>query len=883
MLLRTVGCLPGFAVNHLAEKASVVARGNASIRRRIAVVFCAAALLTAGVVAGLLAQLRADEITEASRLLRAVAQLTDEQTSQTLQSVERAVESVDAILSAAALSSAFPSLVTGGVSVSADSIDGEIRKVAAGRPYLIAIWVLDERGRAVYGSDTTFAGVDLSDRAYFTERRDNLKTEFEFGIPIRNRVGGKWIITASRTVRSVNGDFAGVIVAAVNPLFFDRVWTLDKEIPNLSVTLFRADGIMLMRSPVNERLIGTSYSSAYVFQRVAAGVPTGTFQNKSSVDGEMRLFAYRQLVAYPGMVLVIGQGMDQVLEPWWHTVKIIVSGWVVALIAMGALTMWVAREWKKRRNSQELYRTLFDASPHPTAALDRATRHFLAVSDAAVEHYGWSRQELLTMSSDDLYPPEDLAKVRAMRLNDVPGAIADLRGLRHHKKDGTIIDVSMILRPVDLDGRPGYLATATDITAQLRSEKARQDADAAREVSEKARSAAEEQLRQSQKMEAVGQLTGGIAHDFNNILFVILANTDALLEEEDFRPEVADRLGQIDKAVQRAADLTHQLLAFSRKQPLNPKRTDLNDLVTQTGKLLHRALGAQIEIKSALGDSLWTVNIDRTQLETALVNLCVNARDAMPGGGKLLIETANVSLNRSNITQAVDVAPGDYVMLCVTDTGSGMPPETVAKVFEPFFTTKAVGKGTGLGLSMVYGFIKQSKGHITIHSEVGRGTTFRLYLPRSDGVQEEAWVRPSAPMPRGTERILVVEDEPLVRASVVGQLQSLGYAVAQAPDGHTAIASCEATRLPYDLLLTDVVMPGPLSGRALADIVSRRWPKTKILFVSGYAENAVLHDGRADDGGLLLSKPFRKGDLAKFVRHALDGVHGAPRPLPKAA
>jgi CheY-like chemotaxis protein len=242
-----------------------------------------------------------------------------------------------------------------------------------------------------------------------------------------------------------------------------------------------------------------------------------------------------------------------------------------------------------------------------------------------------------------------------------------------------------------------------------------------------------------------------------------------------------------------------------------------------------------------------------------------------------------VTLNKDNITQAVDVVPGDYVMLSVTDTGSGMPPETVAKVFEPFFTTKEVGKGTGLGLAMVYGFVKQSNGHITVHSEVGRGTTFRLYLPRSEGVEEEVAVQLVAELPRGSERILVVEDEPQVRASVVRQLQSLGYTVSEAAHGKAAIAAFEAARLPYDLLLTDVVMPGPLGGRELADAVARRWPATKIVFVSGYAENAVLHEGQADEGVILLSKPFRKGDLARTVRQALDAAIDPARPLPKAA
>ncbi len=858
------------------------------IRRRIGMAFFAGALLTAGVLAGLLLQLRSAEVAEATKLLTAVAQLTDEQTSRTLQNVEQGVQNVEEILASAerraARAAASPSSEAREIASTTESIDGQLQKLFLSRPYLSVIRVLDKQGRAIYNSDAGQTGLDLSHRAYFTERRIRPEMGFDFGVPIQNRLAAKWIIPASQTVYSANADFAGVIVAAVDPLFFNRVWALDQAIPTLSVTLFRADGMMLMRSPVDEELIGKSYSSAYVFKRVGSGVSTGTFQNMSAVDGYLRLFVYRQLTAYPGLILVVGEAMEQVLEPWWHMVWIIVPSWIAVTLAMGGLTIWLTREWERRRNTQDRYQQLFNASPYPTIALDRATRRFLEISDAAVERYGWSREELLKMSSDDLYPPEDLARIKALREQDFPGVIGDLRGFRHHKKDGSIIDVSMTLRPIDLDGQPGFLATAEDITERLAAEKARLASDAAREASDKARAVTEGQLRQSQKMEAVGQLTGGIAHDFNNILMVILANADELQEDKNLdAATLAQRIGQITEAVLRASALTRQLLAFSRQQPLDPKRTDLNGLVSDTGKLLRRALGEQVEIDSVLPGGLWTINIDRTQLETALVNLCVNARDAMPGGGKLLIETRNVTLNANNITQAADVAPGDYVMLSVTDTGSGMPPETVARIFEPFFTTKEVGKGTGLGLSMVYGFVKQSQGHITVHSEVGRGTTFRIYLPRGDGVEEKVAVRPTAALPRGSESILVVEDEPQVRASVVKQLRSLGYTVSEAAHGKAAIAVCEAARVPYDLLLTDVVMPGPLGGRALADEVARRWPATKIVFVSGYAENAVLHDGQADEGVILLSKPFRKGDLARTIREALDATAVSPGTLPKVA
>jgi len=839
----------GFRDGFLANAVSMVgaplksAWMRISLRWRILVLLLAYAVVTAGVLVGLLMKLKADAISEDKKLLTAIARLADEQTSRTLQSVDRAIQAVDAMLP---IDRGEP-----GSTLSVQKIDAQLGQVTADRPYLYTIRVLDAQGRAIYNSDSAFAGLNLGDREYFKFHRDTQRTGLDIGAPIRNRTAGKWIIPVTRAVRGPGGEFAGLIVAALDPMFFDRVWSVDDDIEKLSVTLFRASGEMLMRSPFSEKLIGKSYTREYVFQQLRAGITSGTFQNISAVDGKMRFFAYRQLTAYPGLVVVTGQAEEQALHAWWDTVRIVFAGWLVAALALGALATRLIREWRVRQASQDRYRTLFNANPYPMIVMDRQTRGFLDVNDAAIREYGWSRPECLAMNANALYSPEDLVTVKALRRSDPTGVARFVQGLRHLRKDGTSFDVEMHTSAIELGGKAALLTTAENVSP---------------------RHLAEEQLRQSQKMEAVGQLTGGIAHDFNNILFVILANADALLEEEELSPGIQDRLGQIDKAVERAADLTRQLMAFSRKQALTPRPTDLNDLVSGTGKLLQRALGEQIVIESVLAEGLWTVSVDRSQLETALVNLCINARDAMPGGGKLLIETRNVTLDKDNVTQASDVAPGDYAMLSVTDTGSGMSEETRARVFEPFFTTKEVGRGTGLGLSMVYGFIKQSNGHITIHTKLGLGTTFRLYLPRCDGRHETAAAPNADLVPRGSERILVVEDESQVRTSVVEQLQSLGYTVTAAPDAPAGLAAFEAAAQPFDLLLTDVVMPGLMNGKALADAVVLRWPSTKVVFVSGYSENALLHEGQADAGVLLLTKPFRKAELARIIREALGGA-----------
>jgi PAS domain S-box-containing protein len=393
-----------------------------------------------------------------------------------------------------------------------------------------------------------------------------------------------------------------------------------------------------------------------------------------------------------------------------------------------------------------------------------------------------------------------------------------------------------------------------------------------RDLTEK--KASEEQLRQAQKMESIGQLTGGIAHDFNNMLTVITGTIDILADAVADQPQNAAIVKLISQAADRGAALTGHLLAFARKQPLQPHQTDPNAMLADLKNLLQPTLGEQIEIETMLQGGVWPTFVDRGQLSSALVNLAVNARDAMPDGGKLTLETCNVVLDYNFVNRVGGIEPGNYVMIAVSDTGSGIPEAILDKVFDPFFTTKDVGKGTGLGLSMVYGFIKQSGGHVTVYSDVGRGTTIRIYLPRSEAAAEPEpeSISPTADESGGgKETILIVEDDAMLRSYVNTQLDSLGYKTLTAANAAEALAISDGGAA-FDLLFTDITMPGRMNGRQLGVEMARRRSSLKVLFTSGYSENA------ADDPDiLLLAKPYRKSELARMVRLALASNDTAPQ------
>jgi signal transduction histidine kinase/CheY-like chemotaxis protein len=396
-----------------------------------------------------------------------------------------------------------------------------------------------------------------------------------------------------------------------------------------------------------------------------------------------------------------------------------------------------------------------------------------------------------------------------------------------------------------------------------------------RKAAEEELNKAREQLFQLQKMEAIGQLTGGIAHDFNNLLTIIIGNVDmahrTLTDQKQGAIERAGRmLGNALAGAKRAASLTQRLLAFARRQPLDPKPIDVNRFVANIGEFLTRTLGEQIHVEAVTGGSLWKISADPAQLESAILNIALNARDAMPGGGKLTIEAANAYLDQSYAKSNPEVTPGQYVAISVSDTGGGMTADVLARVFEPFFTTKAAGQGTGLGLAQVYGFVRQSGGNVKIYSEPGEGTMVRIYMPRLTGKTEaEDGSYTEEVYGASGETILVVEDDPAVLEYITAVLTDLHYRVLTAIDGPTGIKMLETDGKNIDLLLTDVVMPG-MSGRVLAEQARRLNPGIKILFMTGYSRNAIVHEGRLDQGVNLVQKPVTPPELANRVRDLLD-------------
>src|SRR5579871_1088688 len=525
---------------------------------------------------------------------------------------------------------------------------------------------------------------------------------------------------------------------------------------------------------------------------------------------------------------------------------------VEAALAAKSLRALRKRAESALRESEEEYRLLFDSNPNPMWVFDLETLAFVAVNDAAIQRYGYSREEFLRMTARDIRPPEDvpafLARLEQQRDQKVVPASAGI--VKHQTKSGAILEVEISGNHIEFRGRRSRLVLANDMTE---------------------RNNLQAQLVQAQKMESLGQLAGGVAHDINNLIGVVLGEAELMKETLDDAAATAEGLDAIMNAGQRIAGIVKQLLAFSRKQVRQPKPVDLNSVIAGMRDLLQRLIGEDVMIAIDTEPQLWTTFVDPGQIEQVVMNLAVNAHDAMPQGGTLTIRTSNVVLDEVYTRQHSEIAPGEYIMLSVADTGSGMTAATIARIFEPFFTTKALGHGTGLGLATVYGIVRQSGGTIWVYSDLGQGTTFKIYLPRLHAPAQPVRQRhaPQA-LPSGTETILVVEDAEAVRSLAYKLLNRAGYTVLDA-EGPT-----EAIRIATDhpnvihAVLTDVVMPG-MSGPDLAKRLHVIRPDMRFLFMSGYADVMLIRRGVLDESIVFVEKPFSAASLLQKLRDVLDG------------
>jgi PAS domain S-box-containing protein len=538
-----------------------------------------------------------------------------------------------------------------------------------------------------------------------------------------------------------------------------------------------------------------------------------------------------------------------VIHPWYEN-----GGEVGGIILFSEVITRRKQMEEALRNSEKQYRTLFETNPQPMWIYDLDSLRFLAVNNAAVDHYGYSAEEFLQMTIKDIRPENDVP-VLLENVAKVTSGLDRAGMWCHRKKDGTPILVEITSHVIGFADRKAELVMVNDITDRKRAEAEKENL--------------QNQLQQSQKIESVGRLAGGIAHDFNNMLSVIIGRAELARMRSLNSASLPDDLDQILQAAMRSRDITQKLLAFARKQIIAPKVLDLNETVESMLTMLKQLLGENIDLAWQPKENLWPVEMDPSQMDQILANLCINARDAIADVGKMTIETRMVSLDQAYCHDHAGFIPGDFVMLSVSDDGCGMDKETLGKIFEPFFTTKGLGDGTGLGLSMVYGVVKQHNGFINVYSESDEGTTFKIYLPRYTGQIAEECEAVSGELLKGHgETVLVVEDEASILTLIEEMLSDFGYKVLAANSPSEALDLAKVYPGEIHLLITDVVMP-EMNGRVLAGRLQLMHPQLKCLYMSGYTENVIAHHGILDKGIHFIQKPFSRIDFSVHIRAAL--------------
>jgi len=736
-----------------------------------------------------------------------------------------------------------------------------------------AIFLLDATGLCIASSNSedpaSFVGTDFADRDYFRAARAGRKGQ-QFAVGRRTGIPGFFF---SAPVLA-EGRFIGALVVKVNlsrlTFWIDQADAFIAD-PN-GVVVMAKDARLVMRSLPDtkvERLSAKERGERYVRQdfRPLSMRPWGSKEFPSL----LRMEGYADPVALISRRMP-QEGTDVYVLARFPEIASFDSDstWLFAILGLSGVAIIAAvsgrrasrsRESETQRalqESEERFRVAFKSSPDAIAINRVSDGLYLEVNEGFARMTGYEESEVVGRTSIELgiwVDPED----RRTLIEALAHSGATEVEARFRRKNGTVLIGAMSAKIISVDGVANLLSVTRDITDWRKAQE------------ERAR--LEEQLRQAQKIESIGRLAGGVAHDFNNILTVILSCAEearALIANgSPVQPELID---EISSSGQRAADLTRQLLAFARKQVIAPVPMDLNAVVRGSEKLLHRLLGEHIELVTGLQPGLWAVRSDPGQMEQVIVNLAINARDAMPSGGKLTIESANVEIGAELVTAHPFMHAGHHVRLTISDSGSGMAPEVKDHVFEPFFTTKPQGRGTGLGLATVYGIVKQSEGYVLVESELGRGTTFQIYLPRAAALVPRAKQRPPSEM-HGSETIMVVEDDAEVREVTLRSLKAGGYRVIVATNGADALKAAAQEAGAIELLITDVVMPG-LNGRQLADALRGQRPEMRVLFISGYADDILSQAGVLDSGVELLAKPFTPALLQEQVRKVIDAGRG---------
>ncbi len=710
----------------------------------------------------------------------------------------------------------------------------------------------------IRGSSMGGEGLDMSDRPHFRHHLDPSASQPFISVPLLGRVSGKWSVQFTRRLTDADGRFDGVVVISLDPFHLSQFFESLNLGGNGSALLAGRDGIIRARRGLNNQPIGQNIADGPLFEHLRTAT-SGTFVARSGIDGVERVYGYTALTDYP-LVISLGFSTDTVLASSRHQRNVYLVAGGLGTFGIVALTGILLRESNRRRR-QELDAHAREQLQEQREFLDRVienvpatifvkdtSRRFVLINRSGEKLWGLGRDQVIGRTTEEIFPPTtaELVREHDQQLLTTDSELTVQEHPVETPANGTRWVAGRRLCIRRADGTPQYLLGVLEDVTERR--------------------AVEQQLRQAQKMEAVGNLTGGLAHDFNNLLLIIIGNLDLLAMEVADNPAAAKMVERVLEAGLRGAELTRQMLAFSRRQPLQPKTIEVNALIDNIMKMLARTLGENIELQVHAAPDLPSVFIDAAQLEAALVNIAINARDAMPNGGRLMVETAVAEIDGRTHPE---MHPGAHVVISITDTGAGMPPDVLSRIFEPFFTTKQKGEGTGLGLSMVYGFVTQSGGNVTAYSEVGRGTTFRIYIPAArDGIRSSAVPRIAeiVPLAPGREVILAVDDNPGVRATVRGQLAELGYRVEIANDGEAALQRIEAG-MHVDLLFTDVVMPG-MNGKELAKRAQQLRPDLKVLFTSGFPGTS-LTGVDLEPGDALLSKPYRKRDLANKIREVL--------------